>query len=71
MIPLTIQKDKALLEKWKPAKRKHNTAELLFWLGNTFLYRVGLTTFMYLLNVIRAIVNIEAHAKICDVDPTT
>ena len=30
MIPLTIQKDKALPEKWKSAKPKHNATELLF-----------------------------------------
>ena len=50
-------------------KTQYNRAALL--LGNTFLYRVGFTTFMYLLNAINAIVNIEAHAKICDVDPAT
>ena len=47
-------------------KTQYSRAALL--LGNTFLYRVGFTTFIYLLN---AIVNIDADAKICDVDPTT
>ena len=50
-------------------KTQYSRAALL--LGNTFLYRVGFTTFMYLLNAINAIVNIEADAKICDVDPIT
>ena len=71
MIPLTIQKDKALPEKMETSHTNTQYSRAALLLGNTFLYRVGFTTFMYLLNANNAIVNIEADAKICDVDPIT